>query len=112
MLVDLFYVVFMLTMMDWIDLGANFPIIGATIWHYHGDTRRYCSQKVALSTTGLFQGEEVVVYDTGLDYGELETDSGNTMAFDHTIARYVRHWSGRSDQNTVSRPAQAISTTI
>lgn len=41
-----------------------------------------------------------MVYDTGVEYGELETDGGNSIAFDQTIARYVRHWSSRSDRNT------------
>eukprot|EP01044_Picomonas_judraskeda_P013968 COSAG03_NODE_2173_length_3048_cov_3.062733_4_plen_101_part_01 len=61
---------------------------------------RYCSQKVALSTTGLFQGEEVVVYDTGSEYGAVETAAGNSIAFEQTSARYLRHWSGRSDRNS------------
>ena len=48
-----------------VDLGASFPLSGVTLWHYHGDARAYCAQKVALSTTGAFAGEEIVVYDTG-----------------------------------------------
>ena len=52
-----------------IDLQANYLVDGVTIWHYHGDVRSYCSQKVALSSTGEFNGEEVVVFDTGTEYG-------------------------------------------
>jgi len=72
---------------------------------------------VAVSTTGAFAGEEVVVYDTvhydnhgriynqndatvGINYGQIESNDGNVIAFDQTIARYVRHWAGRSTQNT------------
>ena len=29
-----------------IDLGANYPVDGVTLWHYHGNVRSYCSQKV------------------------------------------------------------------
>jgi hypothetical protein len=83
-----------------VDLGALYPLSGVTLWHYHGDARAYCAQKVALSTTGAFTGEEVVVYDTGLAYGGVEAEHGNTIAFDQTAARYVRHWSGRSTRNT------------
>ena len=48
-----------------IDLGGVYPVGGVTLWHYYGDTRQYCGQKVALSTTGAFNGEEVVVLPVG-----------------------------------------------
>jgi hypothetical protein len=83
-----------------VDLGATYPVDGVTIWHYHGDPRSYCGQKVALSATGRFLGEEVVVFDTGEEFGPTERDQGNAIVFDTTAARYVRHWCGRSDQNT------------
>ena len=105
-----------------VDLGASYPLSGVTLWHYHGDARAYCAQKVALSTTGAFAGEEVIVYDTGMAYGGVEAEHGNSIAFDQTAARYVRrrndaatvslaalsggycaqvrHWSGRSTRNT------------
>jgi hypothetical protein len=72
-----------------------------SLWHYYGDTRQYCGQKVALSTTGAFNGEEVVVLpDTGLDFGPPESIDGNAVTFDLVSARYVRHWSGKSDRNS------------
>eukprot|EP01051_Picozoa_sp_SAG22_P000598 SAG22_NODE_17_length_32684_cov_34.234095_11_plen_281_part_00 len=83
-----------------VDLGTNYPVTGVTIWHYYGDTRAYCSQKVAVSQSGAFQGEEVVVYNTGTSYGEQETETGNTIVFERTVARFVRHWSSRSTSNT------------
>ena len=55
--------------------------------------------QVALSTTGAFAGEEVVVYDTGAGYGPVETGAGHTITFDATQARYVRHWCGGSTDN-------------
>lgn len=54
---------------------------------------------MALSLTGEFNGEEVVVYDTGMDYGGIEAENGNVIVFDQTPARYVRHWSSRSTKN-------------
>lgn len=33
-----------------IDLLANYPITGATIWHYYGDPRRYPAQPIHLCT--------------------------------------------------------------
>ena len=83
-----------------VDLGQSYPVDGVTIWHYHGDDRSYCGQKVALSATGQFMGEEIVVYETGQLYGDKETERGKAIVFDRIVARYVRHWSSRSDRNT------------
>ena len=44
--------------------------------------RAYCAQKVAISTTGHFAGEEVVVYDTGLAYGGVESASTQAISED------------------------------
>ena len=35
-----------------VDLGAVYSVSETTIWHYYGNDRRYCNQKIALSTTG------------------------------------------------------------
>ena len=40
-----------------IDLGAAHSLTGVTVWHYYGNERAYCSQKVAISMTGAFQGD-------------------------------------------------------
>ena len=66
----------------------------------HFGSRAYCGQKLALSTTGLFAGEETVVMETGTGYGPAETADGNTIDFATTAAQYVRHWSSRSDANS------------
>eukprot|EP01043_Picozoa_sp_COSAG02_P000061 COSAG02_NODE_1_length_108762_cov_456.708287_61_plen_619_part_00 len=83
-----------------VDLQEIYPVDGVTLWHYHGDDRSYCGQKIALSATGQFQGEEQVVFDTGRDYGPTESEQGHAIAFESTAARYVRHWCGPSDRNT------------
>jgi hypothetical protein len=82
-----------------IDLGAHYQITGATIWHYYGDDRAYCAQKLALSSTGEFAGEEYVAYDTGSDNGPTEAANGNAFTFPMYIARYARHWSAGNTQN-------------
>ena len=104
-----------------IDLGASHTTTGATIWHYYGNNRAYCSQKLAMSLTGTFAGEETVVYDTGTcsgwctfpitcgnaeagdctpdNYGPTESADGNIFSWAPTSGRYLRHWSGRG-QNT------------
>ena len=35
-----------------IDIGAVHNVNGVTLWHYYGDTRAYCGQKLALSASG------------------------------------------------------------
>eukprot|EP01051_Picozoa_sp_SAG22_P010635 SAG22_NODE_967_length_6262_cov_20.374980_1_plen_1008_part_00 len=83
-----------------VDLGRPILITGVTIWHYYGDDRAYCAQKVALSLTGQFLREEHVVYDTGSEYGPPESPDGNSITFPGYTARYVRHWSAGSTTDT------------
>jgi hypothetical protein len=90
---------------------------GVTIWHYYGNDRAYCSQKVAISDTGEFSGEETVVMDTGTcsgwctypitctnaeagdctpdNYGPTETADGNQFTWEPVVGRYVRHYASR-----------------
>ena len=82
-----------------VDLLQDYPITGVTVWHYYADGRQYCNQKIALSTTGAFAGEEDVVYETGPEYGPPESTEGIPRTFPPTEARYVRHWCGRSTTN-------------
>ena len=82
-----------------LDLGGYHMVSGVAVWHFYGNERSYCGQKIALSTTGAFAGEEVVVYDTGVEYGPTETADGNTIMFDATTAQFVRHWCSRSTSN-------------
>ena len=85
-----------------VDLGQEEEVGAVLLIHEHDGTgsRQHCGQKVAVSTTGEFAGEEVVVYDTEMGVGPPETASGNTIVFDMTLARYVRHWCA-ADGSTV-----------
>ena len=82
-----------------IDLGNDYMVSSVTIWHFYGDTRAYCNQKLAFSVSGAFSGEEDVVWETGTAYGPPESADGNSISFDLTVTRYVRHWCGRSTAN-------------
>ena len=106
-----------------IDLGTAHATTGATIWHYYGNDRAYCSQKIAMSLTGMFTGEETVVFDTGTcsgwctfpitcenaeagdctpdNYGPTEAADGNIFSWAPTHGRYLRHWSGRGQNSGV-----------
>ena len=74
-----------------IDLGALHSLSGVTIWHYYGNQRAYCSQKIAISMTGEFSGEETVVYDTGTCSGwcSFPVTCTNAEAGDCTPSNYV-----------------------
>ena len=106
-----------------IDLGDVYTTTGSTIWHYYGNDRAYCSQKLAMSVTGEFAGEEIVVFDTGTcsgwctfpivcgnaeagdctadNYGPTEQSDGNAFEWAPTAGRYLRHWSGRGQNSGV-----------
>lgn len=75
-----------------VDLGDMYVITGATIWHDYGSGVAHCNQGLSISETGAFSGEESSVYSTGSDFGPPEMLSGNSIAFDDRIGRFVRHW--------------------
>ena len=98
-----------------VDLGNYYEVQSATIWNYYADSRTYCGQKIALSKTGAFTGEEEVVWNpadpTNLppgspqetpthSYGPAERKEGNHHAWTPAVARYLRYYSSRSNINT------------
>ena len=83
-----------------VDLQEEVMISSVSVWHYYADPRRYCGQKVAISLTGEFRGEETVVYNTGLSYGPPETTDGHRIDLGTAApARFVRHWCSRSTES-------------
>eukprot|EP01047_Picozoa_sp_COSAG01_P070535 COSAG01_NODE_10717_length_2095_cov_6.519539_1_plen_652_part_01 len=82
-----------------VDLGGVYVVTSITVWNRYGDGRRICGQKLALSTVGVFAGEEAVVMDSQGAYGKKETAAGSHYAFTPQRARYVRHWMSRSDKS-------------
>jgi hypothetical protein len=82
-----------------VNLGNYYEVGSVTVWNYYGDRRRYCGQKIALSMTGDFDGEEKVVYDTKGGYGPWETVNGSSHPFPPTVTRYIRYWSAGSTKN-------------
>ena len=82
------------------DLGAVHLI--NKIWRYRlfgtNEKRKYSNQMLAVSKNGKFNGEEIVVYDTGDNYGDIETVDGQTINFESIVkGRYVRSWCGGSN---------------
>ena len=108
-----------------IDLGEVVWLDTIRIWHYYDDQRTYHDVKLAVSTTGKFAGEEVVIFDgekeaagrakswiadvadddnanfEDFDGGEYqETPGGRLDHFVPVQARYIRDWVFGSTSNT------------
>ncbi len=83
-----------------VDLEDVYVIDTIKLWHYYADGRTYHDNKVTLSDTGNFFGEEVVVFDTNADDEEYpETAEGKAIVFEPVEAQYIRAWVGGSTAN-------------
>eukprot|EP00961_Rhodomonas_salina_P293599 3933893-Rhodomonas_salina.1 len=84
------------------DLGAVREVNSIIYYPYWLDGRAYCSQSIAVSATGAFTGEEVVLFSCGTyaDCG-AETSAGRAAHIEAPIAtRYVRLAMSRNTENT------------
>ena len=75
-----------------VDLEGIYPIDTIVIWHYYSDNRKYHHNKIAVSTTGKFRGEETVIFDSDVNGEYVETEDGERIDFKPARARYVRNW--------------------
>jgi len=106
-----------------VDLEEIMWIDTMRIWHYYDDDRTYHDVKLAVSRTGAFDGEEVVIFDGEDDPGRTESWIADVMndddadfeefgggeyqetpggRLDHFIpveARYIRDWVYGSTSN-------------
>ena len=82
-----------------VDLGSTMRVGAVTVWHYFYDDRRYCAQKIAVSTTGTFTGEETWILDEGEEFGPAEQAEGRTISAHGVAGRYVRHYSAGNNIN-------------
>eukprot|EP01048_Picozoa_sp_COSAG05_P041549 COSAG05_NODE_21929_length_268_cov_0.615385_1_plen_89_part_11 len=66
-----------------------------------GATRTYCGQRVEISSTGLFAGEQTVVYNATVDGSAAETANGTSLVPTQlgVVGRYVRHYVAGSTNN-------------
>ena len=83
------------------DLGSNQWVSKVHKWLYWGDRRAYCNQKVAISESSNFQGEETIAwscYTMGSDCAhEPEDGKGLVLEFEPVWGRYVRFSSSYSN---------------
>ena len=82
-----------------VDLGSTLRVGAVTVWHYYFDVRQYCAQKIAVSTTGAFTGEETWILDEGEEFGPVEQSEGRTISAHGVAGRYVRHYSAGNTLN-------------
>jgi len=88
-----------------VDLGRVRTLGALRVWHYYRDRRMYHSNRLAVSATGIFAGEETVVFDSRTAGEYRETEAGRLFTFEPVDARYVRN--SLSD-NTSNRSTQWV----
>lgn len=79
---------------EWVqvDLGKVEEIGLLRIWHYWRDARAYRGNRVAVSASGEFAGEEIVVFDSQTGGMYPETEQGQVFVFEPVRAQYIRNW--------------------
>jgi len=82
-----------------VDLGQVTELAHLRLWHYFRDRRTYHHNKVALSPTGEFKGEETIVFDSDKEGEYPESGKGRVFSFDPVQARYIRNWTDASTGN-------------
>ena len=88
-----------------VDLETVQPVAFIRLWNYFRDGRTYHGNRLAVSPTGDFDGEETMIFDSR-QHGEYpETIDGRVFAFDAVRARYIRSW---LDSNTANPGAQWV----
>ncbi len=88
-----------------IDLGTVQTIACIRLWNYFRDGRTYHGNRLAVSETGEFSGEETMIFDSRKQGEYQETADGRIFAFDPVRARYVRSC---LDSNTSNSGAQWV----
>ncbi len=75
-----------------IDLGEEHQLAVLRVWHYWRDGRAYRGNRLSVSATGRFEGEQTVIFDSQTDGMYPETEQGRLFVFEPVRARYVRNW--------------------
>jgi hypothetical protein len=69
------------------------------LWHYYRDGRSYQGNRLSISPTGKFAGEETVVFDGAKDGAYRETKKGRLFTFKPVDARYIRNSLDKNSSN-------------
>ena len=89
----------------WVQVDLEKPVdIGRLkVWHYYRDGRTYAANRIALSETGEFAGEETTVFDGDKAAAYAESSTGKVVSFKAVRARYIRNWLKGNDRNATSQ---------
>jgi hypothetical protein len=82
-----------------VDLGEVKKLGNIRIWHYYRDGRSYRGNRLCISTTGKFAGEETVIFDSAKDGEYRETKDGKLFTFKPAEARYIRNYLTDNNSN-------------
>ena len=86
-----------------VDLGQVRTLGAVRLWNYFRDGRTFHGGRIAISATGEFRGEEMVVHDSERDGEYAETTDGQAFLFEPSEARYIRSWLNGSTSNPGSQ---------
>ena len=82
-----------------VDLGEVRKLGNIRMWHYYRDGRSYANNRLSVSVTGKFAGEETVVFDSAKDGACRETKYGRLCTFKPVDARYIRNSLSKNSSN-------------
>jgi hypothetical protein len=82
-----------------VDLGEVRKLGNIRLWHYYRDGRSYQGNRLSISPTGKFAGEETVVFDGAKDGAYRETKKGRLFTFKPVDARYIRNSLDKNSSN-------------
>ncbi|MBT3201193.1 MAG: hypothetical protein HN350_14930, partial [Phycisphaerales bacterium] len=82
-----------------VDLGEVVELGNIRAWHYYRDGRTYKHNRLSVSATGKFAGEETVVFDAAKDGAYSESKDGKLFTFTPVNARYIRNSLGKNTAN-------------
>ena len=86
-----------------VDLGKVQSLAAVRQWNYFRDGRTFHGNRLVVSPTGEFQGEETVVFDSEKSGEYPERPEGRLWVFEPVEARYVRSYLNGNTANAGSQ---------
>ena len=86
-----------------VDLGKTQPVAVVRLWNYFRDGRTFQGNRLVVSPTGKFHGEETVIFDSEKSGEYPEQPDGRLWVFEPVEARYVRSYLNGNTANAGSQ---------
>ena len=87
-----------------VDLGEKMGFNEIHLWHDFSG--KYLHNKLEISPTGEFKGEQTLIFDSDREGPYEESPFGKTFRFDTVTARYIRNWIQGSEPLELNRWVQ------